>query len=387
MAVNPYTGATLGQPAGGAPPQGNPYGQGYGQPPPVPHNPYGQPAPQHQRPQPPSPPAHAGYSGWPPPPPGSWSAPPQQAQQRPQQPPPQHQPPPQQRPPAQQSPPHRPQPSAPPAAPAAGAAEPPSRYLCPITMELMEDPVMSKSGINYERSAIQHWLQSHRHCPSTREPMTAADLFPNRALKEEIEEWRRAHQPGRPAPGGTPPARPVTPPARPAPARPPPPQSDRPWERYGISQDDFDFICALFINFDDDDGGTLDRQELTRLARWLNYPHSDRDIDHMFRTMDRDGDGALSMDEFLTYYMDKKPDPQCLYGMSQRQYNEVLMQFHSCDTDGNGELDRDEFFELCKKSGTAHSRQDSDAIFAQIDTDRGGTIDLHEFLTYMKAFR
>ena len=34
-------------------------------------------------------------------------------------------------------------------------AEPPNEYLCPITCDLMEDPVLAADGHSYERSAIQ----------------------------------------------------------------------------------------------------------------------------------------------------------------------------------------------------------------------------------------
>lgn len=65
----------------------------------------------------------------------------------------------------------------------------PNRFLCPITMEVMTDPVMSRNGHNFERAAITDWLKTNSHCPQTRDPMSAGDLSPNRALKEEIEEW------------------------------------------------------------------------------------------------------------------------------------------------------------------------------------------------------
>eukprot|EP01065_Artemidia_motanka_P002433 TRINITY_DN11162_c0_g1_i1.p1 TRINITY_DN11162_c0_g1~~TRINITY_DN11162_c0_g1_i1.p1 ORF type:complete len:244 (+),score=38.11 TRINITY_DN11162_c0_g1_i1:61-732(+) len=79
--------------------------------------------------------------------------------------------------------------------------EPPSRFLCPVTSEVMCDPVMTRSGINYERAAILEWIRLRSTCPTTRESLSANDVFPNRALAEEISEWRRAA--GVPAPAGT----------------------------------------------------------------------------------------------------------------------------------------------------------------------------------------
>ena len=63
----------------------------------------------------------------------------------------------------------------------------PAHHICPITLTEMTDPVIDREGNTYERSAIMHWLQSNRTSPITRNPMSLADLVPNRALRQEIE--------------------------------------------------------------------------------------------------------------------------------------------------------------------------------------------------------
>ena len=55
-------------------------------------------------------------------------------------------------------------------------AEPPERYLCPITQEVMAEPVMDRMGHNFEKAAIEAWLQRHDDCPlgrSCRLPLSA----------------------------------------------------------------------------------------------------------------------------------------------------------------------------------------------------------------------
>ena len=37
----------------------------------------------------------------------------------------------------------------------------PNEFLCPITCELMEEPVTIADGHSYERVAIERWLQVH----------------------------------------------------------------------------------------------------------------------------------------------------------------------------------------------------------------------------------
>jgi hypothetical protein len=38
-------------------------------------------------------------------------------------------------------------------------------FLCPITHELMTDPVIDPDGNSYERSAIENWLKEHSTSP------------------------------------------------------------------------------------------------------------------------------------------------------------------------------------------------------------------------------
>ncbi len=67
----------------------------------------------------------------------------------------------------------------------------PQEFLCPITQELMDEPVVGKDGHTYERKAIIQWLQQHPLSPMTREPMSEADLKPNYALKSMLDRYKK----------------------------------------------------------------------------------------------------------------------------------------------------------------------------------------------------
>lgn len=64
----------------------------------------------------------------------------------------------------------------------------PKSFGCPLTLQIMREPVVDKEGNSFEKSAIQDWLEKHGSSPITRTPMTAKDLIPNRALQEAIQE-------------------------------------------------------------------------------------------------------------------------------------------------------------------------------------------------------
>lgn len=68
-------------------------------------------------------------------------------------------------------------------------SQPPTTFFCPITHELMVDPVIDPDGNSYERRAIEGWLQHNNTSPITRTPLLVTDLRPNRALKSAIDEY------------------------------------------------------------------------------------------------------------------------------------------------------------------------------------------------------
>jgi len=54
--------------------------------------------------------------------------------------------------------------------------------ICPITQEVMKEPVIDREGNTYEKSAILQWLKSTNTSPITRNIISALELVPNRAL-------------------------------------------------------------------------------------------------------------------------------------------------------------------------------------------------------------
>jgi hypothetical protein len=54
---------------------------------------------------------------------------------------------------------------------------------CPITLEVMTDPVIAADGITYERTAIEDWLRTHNTSPLTNTPLTSKSLTPNLVVR------------------------------------------------------------------------------------------------------------------------------------------------------------------------------------------------------------
>ncbi|KAK4275003.1 hypothetical protein QN277_018149 [Acacia crassicarpa] len=71
----------------------------------------------------------------------------------------------------------------------------PTHFRCPITLDLMSDPVTLSTGITYDRDSIEKWIESgNRTCPVTNQPLTTFDMIPNHAIRKMIQEWCVQHR-------------------------------------------------------------------------------------------------------------------------------------------------------------------------------------------------
>ena len=71
--------------------------------------------------------------------------------------------------------------------------EPPADFICPITTEVMRNPVMAADGHAYERSAIERWLATKSTSPMTGEELQHTCLANHHMLRRMIREWGETH--------------------------------------------------------------------------------------------------------------------------------------------------------------------------------------------------
>ncbi|KAI3981909.1 hypothetical protein MKX01_041172 [Papaver californicum] len=69
--------------------------------------------------------------------------------------------------------------------------EPLQSFYCPITKDVMIDPVETSSGQTFERAAIEKWMaDGNSLCPLTITPLNPNILRPNKTLQQSIQEWK-----------------------------------------------------------------------------------------------------------------------------------------------------------------------------------------------------
>ncbi|XP_065787687.1 WD repeat, SAM and U-box domain-containing protein 1 isoform X5 [Muntiacus reevesi] len=70
------------------------------------------------------------------------------------------------------------------------SSEIPDEFICPITRELMKEPVIASDGYSYEKEAMENWIsKKKRTSPMTNLVLSSVILIPNRTLKMAIDRW------------------------------------------------------------------------------------------------------------------------------------------------------------------------------------------------------
>jgi U-box domain len=70
----------------------------------------------------------------------------------------------------------------------------PDHLICPISLDLMTDPVIAPSGISYDRESIEEWLSYRNTEPSSKETLQSEQLYTNRGLREAIDLYHNNYQ-------------------------------------------------------------------------------------------------------------------------------------------------------------------------------------------------
>ncbi|KAL0379193.1 UNVERIFIED_CONTAM: U-box domain-containing protein 27 [Sesamum radiatum] len=66
----------------------------------------------------------------------------------------------------------------------------PSYFRCPISLDVMKSPVSLCTGVTYDRSSIQRWLDGGNNtCPATMQVLHTKELIPNHTLHRLIKIW------------------------------------------------------------------------------------------------------------------------------------------------------------------------------------------------------
>ncbi len=66
----------------------------------------------------------------------------------------------------------------------------PDEFVCPITLNLMEDPVVLSDGHSYERINLVDWLKNNNTSPKTNQILPDKTFYTNYNLLKSIARFR-----------------------------------------------------------------------------------------------------------------------------------------------------------------------------------------------------
>ena len=65
----------------------------------------------------------------------------------------------------------------------------PRELECPISFDLMREPVIADDGTTYDRAPIEAWLRKHNTSPVTGAEMRTKRLVPNYPMRIQIQQY------------------------------------------------------------------------------------------------------------------------------------------------------------------------------------------------------
>ena len=124
--------------------------------------------------------------------------------------------------------------------------------------------------------------------------------------------------------------------------------------------------------------GQINRNELKNAMK-LN----DADLDIVFALGDLDGDGEISMGEFILIMSPAANNAVKRFRNCFKDIHDVVSGFCQFDSDGDGSITQQELAAGMRNMRMSFSNEETNAIFAAADTDTNGEINYSEFVSLM----
>jgi len=135
-----------------------------------------------------------------------------------------------------------------------------------------------------------------------------------------------------------------------------------------------------FGMMDKDRSGSLSAEELGKMFKMMDEELSDAQMQIIVHEMDKDGDGEIDLEEFMTYM-----DGMLGSGRDDELTTERIIElFNACDSDNGGDISAEE---LRKIYDGKVSTTELDEMIAEVDISGDGNLDLAEFTLLMLGIK
>merc|ERR1719334_2808125 len=139
-------------------------------------------------------------------------------------------------------------------------------------------------------------------------------------------------------------------------------------------------VKSAFKRFDRNGDGALEKSELAAALKSSGESYSDVEVNAIFSLGDSDGDGEITLEEFIALMSPSAASVVQRISKGFRNINDVKAAFKRIDTDNDGLLSKQE---MMASSGNKYDAEEVNAIFALGDVNGDGSIDMGEFNSIM----
>lgn len=150
--------------------------------------------------------------------------------------------------------------------------------------------------------------------------------------------------------------------------------------RSSFSQLEMTEVGHTFDAFDTDKSGTISKDEFHSLLTRLGAKIEDHKFDQLVQSLDEDGDGSVTRDEFINWYQYQSEHD----GISLEERADDL--FEMFDENESGEITLGEFKRRLDTLNMGFTTDEIGAILNALDRDRSGSVSRHEFIELLHKF-
>merc|ERR1719282_906178 len=139
-------------------------------------------------------------------------------------------------------------------------------------------------------------------------------------------------------------------------------------------------VQNAFKKFDANSDGALSRNELAAALKSSGHSYSDVEVDAIFSLGDTDGDGEVSLQEFVDLMSPSSSEVLAKLRQNFKSINDVKTSFKKIDSNNDGLLSKEE---MKSSPGCKFDAEEIDAIFKLGDINGDGELDMGEFIALM----